>query len=106
MRFQFATNLYTKAMNPKQVKGYQKKIQQNKPDITLFLVTMPLEQGGFLEVYWYNSLLQPYYKTLDKELTVVGMARSKGDAHKLVKQLVEYMYQEQQDFDLNRYLLG
>ncbi len=103
MRFEFATNIYTKAMNPKQIKGYRKKIKQGKPDISLFLIIMPIEKTGLLEIYWYNSLLQPYYRAMDTSVKVVGMAHSKKQADKVVCELVEDMYQEQHNFDVEQF---
>lgn len=55
----------------------------------IFLITLPIGKEGVLEVYWYPELLQSFYKQMQIELTVVGIAQSRDEAFELIRRIVE-----------------
>ena len=101
---QIIDKLYTYGMSDKKLDKIISKIKKGKVIPNLCLITLPLFQDGILEIYDYNQLLQPYYKSRDKDVTVIGITKSKGDANEVVLALVQEMYDAGIDFDVKEYL--
>lgn len=83
--------LYTYGLNEKKLHKIQKKVRHGVKVPNLYLVVMPLFQDGLLEIYPYYQLLQPFYKTMWDDITVVGMASSKGTATEIIQNIAQEM---------------
>ena len=88
MEIQFSSKLYYSDLSGRRLDSIKRKIRKWSPKINLFLITMPIGGQGILEVYWYPELLQPLYRKLDKQVLVVGMAKSRGEAFSLIERIV------------------
>ncbi|MBQ8412688.1 MAG: hypothetical protein IJX12_03660 [Lachnospiraceae bacterium] len=101
---QIIENKYTYGISPRKLDKIIKKIKHGKKISKLHLVTLPLFEDGILEIYVYNQLLQPYYKTLDEKIVVVGMTLDKGEANNIVTDIVQGMCDAGIDFNVREYL--
>lgn len=101
---QIIDNLYTYGISEKKLDKIIKKIKTGKKVPKLCLVTMPLFNDGIMEVYVYNQLLQPFYKTMDDKITILGMAMDRGDANNIVMDIIQGMCDAGVDFDIRGYL--
>lgn len=66
----------------------RRKIQNSSSKLNLFLITLPMNGQGVLEIYWYPELLQDLYRQMEVELIVVGLAWNRKSAFRLVKRIV------------------
>lgn len=101
---QFIKKLYTYEMSDKKLDRIISKIKKGKKISKLCLITLPVFEDGILEVYDYNQLLQPYYKSIDERIIVVGISKNKGDAYQVVLNIVQGMYDSKIDFNVREYL--
>lgn len=88
MNIRIHEQLYSEGISDRKLASFKKKIIKRAPGLGLFLVTLPLGKEGLLEVYWYPELLQQYYRKMDVDLLVVGIATSREDAFHLIEQIV------------------
>lgn len=84
--------LYTYGIKDRKLDRILKRISKGKRVRNLYVIVLPLVQDGLLEIYVYNQLLQPFYKSVINQIHVLGVALSKGDAEELVLQMVQDMY--------------
>ena len=89
MDIRFHSQLYRDGISDHKLKSIQKKIKKKSAKLNLFLVTLPVGNQGILEVYWYPELLQPFFKNMNKEVIVVGIADSRENAFDLVKKIIQ-----------------
>ena len=89
VKFLFCDKLYSDGFSEKKLRSVRDKILNGKLKMGVFLITLPLVDDGILEIYWYPEFLQPAYKNTDREVTVVGIARSREDAFSLVERIVK-----------------
>lgn len=101
---QLINNLYTYGISDKKLDKILPKIRKGKIVPNLYLVTLPLFEDGILEIYDYNQLLQPYYKTLDEKIIIVGMSLDRGGASDIVTSIVQDMCDAGVDFNVKEYL--
>lgn len=88
VKFIIHEKVYSDGISQKKLKAIEKKIINGSVKLGVFLITLPLTEDGLLEIYWYPEFLQPVYKNLDCEVTVVGIAKSREDAFSLVERMV------------------
>ena len=88
MDIRFHEQLYSEGISNRKLASLKKKIGKKSPKLNVFLVTLPLGREGLLEVYWYPELLQTYYRNMDVELLVIGVANSRDEAFRLIEQIV------------------
>lgn len=82
-------NAYLGGIKERKREKFLKRIEDMKITKGLFLVTLPLGDEGLLEIYSFNQFKQPYYKTYDSEITVVGVAKGKGKADGIVVDIIQ-----------------
>lgn len=104
MQVVFSEKLYTGEMTPGKVKSIKRKITKGRPIFGLYVVTLPLESYGLLEIYSYNTLLQPHYQNEKNQIVIVGLMESQEDAIDMVTNLIGEMYTNTQGFDVKGYL--
>lgn len=88
MDIRFHEKLYKYKISARGLAAMKRKIKKGSLRLNLFLVTLPVGTQGILEVYWYPELLQTFYRQIEEELIVVGIARNREDAFELVKQII------------------
>lgn len=95
--------LYTYGIKPNKIKTAIKRMRHEEKMKKLHVVVLPVFDDGLLEIYEYNSLLHPFYKSLEKEIHVVGIAMSKDGASNLVLDMIQDMYDTDCDFDVKKF---
>lgn len=101
---QIVNGLYTYGINEKKLDKIIKKIKRGKIIPGLHLVTLPLFEDGILEVYDYNQLLQPFYKTMDDKIYVIGVSKDKAGANDIIMEVVQGMCDAGVDFNVREFL--
>lgn len=104
MEFKIYKRLYTNDLSPKRIKGYRNKLEQGKPALSLYLITLPLNGEGLFEIYPYTMLLQKHFKNDDSSLYVLGFADAYEEALEVVRRLVSDMYEQTGGFDVVRFV--
>lgn len=84
----------------------KKKIQKKSPKLHLFLITLPLGNQGILEVYWYLELLQPFYRKMEKEAVVVGIAEDREEAFALIEMIIKDIGLQDGKIPINEFFGG
>lgn len=87
-------SLYTYGLNDRKIDRILKRMQKGKVIKDLHVVTLPLFEDGILEIYKYDQLLQPFYKSFGDDICVVGLAADKSSASELVTEIVQNMYND------------
>lgn len=95
--------LYTYGYKEKKRNKIIKKMVQGDKVKDLHVVVLPLMGDGLLEIYPYNQLLQPFYKSLQDEVKVVGIANSKGAATSLIVDMIQDIYDSDLEFDVHKF---
>lgn len=88
MRIRFHEKLYSDGISDRRLSSIKKKVEKGFPKLKLFLITLPLNSQGILEVYWYPELLQEVYRKVTGELVVVGVAYDRNAAFELIEQII------------------
>lgn len=89
MEIRFHEKLYKDKISELQMMSIRRKVRSGSSKLNLFLITLPMNGQGVLEIYWYPELLQDLYRKMDVELVVVGLAWNRKSAFRLVKRIVE-----------------
>ena len=84
-----ADNIYTDIEKNKKFLRKLDRIAKGKPAGPFYIVTYPVFSYGLLEIYEYNELLQPYYRTLGDQIVVLGISGSREGAKQLVCDILE-----------------
>lgn len=82
-------SLYTYGYREKKRKKVIKKLVRGDKVKNLYVVVLPVLGDGILEIYPYNQLLHPFYKSYDKDITVVGIADGKDCAVSLIEDMIQ-----------------
>jgi len=101
---QLLDGVYTYGISEKKLDKTLKKMKNGKIIPGLWLVTLPLFKDGILEIYDYNQLLQPFYKTMDDSIFIIGISKDRAGANEIVTEIVQGMYDANVDFDVRKYL--
>lgn len=78
------------------------KIKSNKPQLNLFVLTLPSNEKNVLDIFPSTILLQAYYK--NKECFIVGLAKGYEEALEVMTQIVMDTYAETGGFHVKEYL--
>lgn len=71
-------------------------IRFNKPQLGVYVITLPTNDKNSLDIYPSNILLQKYYKK--RELTIVGIAEGREESLMLVERIVMDCYNQTGQF--------
>lgn len=77
-------------------------LKKNKLQINVYVITLPIVEGGIMEIYPSFIFLQDIYKRQD--IYVIGLASSMDEAYELVDQIVMDCYNETGDFNVKKYI--
>ena len=80
-----------------------RKLQKNKLQYDLYLVTLPETEKNQLEIYNSALFKQPDYPV--KELFVIGLAKGYDTALELVEEITRTVYNETKGADIRSYIL-
>jgi hypothetical protein len=69
----------------------------------LYVIPEPLFEAGMMEIYNYNELLQPFYRKQKRTVSVLGMAKSRDGAKKVVSEILEDVYEKYNSPDINSF---
>ena len=92
--------LYTYGYRDRKLDKVIKKMKHGDSMYGLHVIVLPLCQDGMLEIYVYNQLLQPYYRSLGDDVCVLGVASDKAGAEELVLNIIQDMYDAGYEFDV------
>lgn len=100
---QIAKEIYTYGFNRRKLGKIISKIRKKKKVSRICLIIMPLFKDGIMEIYDYNQLLQPYYKSRWDDIIVLGIVKNKAQANDVVLRIVQEMYDARLDFNVGEY---
>lgn len=89
-------NLYLGENAEKRKRKIMGKLRLNKPQLGVYVITLPANENNSLDIYPSNILLQKYYKK--RNLTVVGIAEGREEALLLVQKIVMDCYEKTGQF--------
>lgn len=95
--------LYVGDLSDKKIARMIRKIKKFKLCTGVVLVTLPLFDQGLLEIYDINEFQQEYYKKRSDDIHVVGIAQTKRQAYRLVRDIIDDIYQKTGTFDCMNY---
>ncbi len=78
-------------------------MQEGQKVKNLHVIVLPLFDDGLLEIYPFDTLLQPFYLEMKDEIKIVGIADGMGGAHELVTEMVQNMYDSGEGFDVHKF---
>ncbi len=81
-----------------------RKMKRGKKVANVYCITLPVFRDGILEIYEYEELCQPMYEKLEHPVFVIGITKSQEEAKELVRLIVDEVYQNTGDFDVEGYL--
>lgn len=96
--------LYTYGLSDKQLDKVIKKIRHGDRVRNLHVIVLPLLNDGILEIYVYDQLLQPFYKSIGDDVCIVGASSDREGAQELILNIVQDMYDAGYDFDVKGFL--
>lgn len=79
-----------------------RKIKKSKPQLGVYVLTLPESANNILDIYHSIVLTQPYYKNSD--LYIVGIASCKEEAYEVMQDIVMDSYRSTGKFDIEEYI--
>ena len=101
---QIIKEVYTYGFKEKKLDKIIKKVKKGKKVWGLHLVVLPLFQDGLMEIYRYDQLLQPFYRSMSEKICVIGLAKNKAFAQNIVVDVIQGMCDAGVDFDVKGFL--
>lgn len=98
--------MYVRGIPDAKILPTMRKMKRNKSVSGIYCITLPVFNDGILEIYEYEELRQPIYEKLKHEPFVIGITKSRTDAEELARLIVDEVYQNTGDFDIEGYLRG
>lgn len=89
-------NLYIGENAKKRKKRIITKIKLNRPQLGVYVITLPMNDRNALEFYPSNVILQKHYRKMN--MTVVGIAIGKDEALILVQKILMDCYKQTGQF--------
>lgn len=80
-----------------------KKLKSNSGQLNTYVITLPSQKNGLLEIYHSSILKQKYYRK--QSLMVVGVALGYEEALEVVTKIIQEVYANTGDLDVQNYLL-
>lgn len=77
------------------------KIEQNKPVPGVYLLTYPTNESNIMDILPAINLLQKKQRELCPE--IIGIAKGKDEAIELFQEIVQKVYKETGDFNIEEY---
>ena len=80
---------------------WKKRLEENKLSYSLFCIVLASNENNLFDIMDCNELWFRHYRRND--VYVVGLASDKGNAFKLVEQIVTDVYSETGEFKVREY---
>lgn len=98
-------NLYCSDNLEDEKKKIIKEIRHHKRQWNIYVITLARNNYDLFDIYHVNVLYQPYYRKREDEITVIGIAKGKEEAMKLVEKIVMDVYQKTGDCKVKEYVM-
>lgn len=79
-----------------------RKIKRYKPQLGVYVLTLPENENNILDIFPSIVLLQPYYK--NKKLFIIGIASCKEEAYEVMEKIVMDSYRLTGAFNIQEYI--
>lgn len=79
-----------------------KKLKTNAGQLNTYVITLPVENNGLLEIYHTTILMHDYFRK--QPLEVVGIACGYEEALSVVVKIIDEVYEKTGQFDVRNYL--
>ncbi len=87
-----------------EIKKLSYKMKRARVIPMLYIITLPIMGDGVLEIYDYNTLLQPFFKKRFDTIKVVGISKSKKGIMEVLRKLYEEMSQKDENLNVRDFL--
>lgn len=94
---------YVQGFKERKKEKIVRKIRHKRKVDKVYVVTLPLITDGIMDIYEYKHLFQKFYKKASDEIYILGIAKTKGDANEVVRNIVQDMYDSDIDFDVKKF---
>jgi hypothetical protein len=78
-------------------------IEKNKVSLDVYCIALASNQKNLFDIMNVNELMFKHYR--ESEICIVGLARGKDSAIRLVKDIIEDVYRETESFDVRSYFV-
>ena len=78
------------------------KLKRNKLQINVFVIVLPLEEMGIMEIYPSYVLLQKIYEKRD--IKVIGIASDVTESYELAGEIAMDCFNARKDFDIEAFM--
>ena len=95
-------NLYVGETIRHKHKKIKWKIRHNAGQIDIYVIALASNPQNLLDIIPAQELMQKGYPK--KDLYVIGLAHGMNEAHEVVKQIIDEVYQTTEGFDIISYL--
>lgn len=76
-------------------------LKRGKLQINVYVITLPLTEGGIMEIYPAYIFLQKIYKK--QNIYIIGLASDKNEAYDLAGRIIMECYSNTGGFDIRKY---
>jgi len=97
----WSNNLYFNNISDDYKAEIVKQISASEFQIGIYIITLAVNNKNHLEIYPFQTFLQPYYKKL--QLVVVGVADGYNSALQLVAEIVSDTYMTLGEVNIKKY---
>ena len=95
-------DLYVSDQAATEITKLMDKINNGKLLVGVYVITLASNKNDNLDILNANLLLQKYYK--EKEVYIVGVAKSKAECIDLVKRIISDCYKQRNDEKIKEFL--
>ena len=95
--------VYTYGYTEDEAKYLAKRLKYNVKKLKLTLVCLPVFGDGLMEIYDYKQFQQAFYKSLKKDIVVLGFAPDKVMAQEIVLSITQDLYDANCDFNVRKF---
>lgn len=80
------------------------KLKRNKFQPGIFLITLPADENGLLEIYPSYIFLQDLY--IENPLKIIGIAGSKMEALEMIQKIIMECFNNNKDFNIEKFMFS
>lgn len=91
----------SESIDKRELKIIKKKINKNKFPKGIYCITFASNTENLFDIYNLKQFIFPYYKK--KDIHILGLAKGKKEAYKLIIEMIEEMYKETGEFKVRDY---
>lgn len=91
----------SKSISKRDLKSIKNKIDKNKFFKGVYCITFASNIDNLFDIYNIKQFIFPYYK--NKDIHILGLAKSKEEAYELIIEMIEDIYKETGEFKVRDY---